>query len=139
MSTDLFLPLRKQVVAHLKGYTPLTALVAAARIYGERPDVAEPAWPFIRLGLAETEGFDASGLSGSEHPFTIHAFAHGTAGKFTDDIQRIVAAIVAAMNVLEVDEYLVGCEWRRTTTLPEQDEGKFHAVVLFDITIAERD
>lgn len=138
MPTDLFLPLRRQVVSHLKGYAPLTALVSASRIYGERPKDAEPEWPFIRLGLAETEGWDASGLSGSSHPFVIHAFAHGTGGKFTDDIQNISREIVAAMNALETDEYLVECEFRSATTLPEQDEGKFHAVVRFDITIAEQ-
>lgn len=139
MPTDLFLPLRRQVVTHLKAFTALTSLVSASRIYGERPDPAEPEWPFIRLGLAETEGFDATTLSGSSHLLTIHAFAKGTGGKYTDDIQRIAAAIVDAMKVLEVDEYLVECEWRRTVILPEQDEGKFHAVVQFAITIAERD
>lgn len=138
MATDLSLVLRRQVVAHLKGNTPLIGLVSASNIYGERPDVAEPDWPFVRMGLPEVEGYEATCLDGSASLYTIHAFSKGTGGKYTDDISRIAAAIVEAMKSFAPTQYLVECEWRRTVILPEQDEGKFHAVVQFAITIAER-
>lgn len=135
MANDFSLELRRQVVTWLKGYAPLTALVSADHIHGEQPK-AEPVWPFIRVGLPESEPYEAQGLDGSSHRFTLHTFSKGP---FTDSILLINKQVLNAMDALELDQYVVEREHRGTNTIRDTDEaGAYHSIIRFDITIAER-
>ena len=133
MPTDRSLDVRRAVVAHLRGYAPLVALVSAGRIYGEQPP-ADPDWPFIRYGYAIVEPYDAQGYDGSAQAITIHVFANGP---YTDNIHRIAGQVTEAMKSWEppADTGTVACEWTGTNILTE-DPGKFHAVINFNVTVA---
>jgi hypothetical protein len=134
MPRDYSLELRKRVVAHLKGYGPLIALVSAARIDGERV-VANIEWPFIRYGLGIAGAWEATGqLDGSTHRVTLHAFSHGP---YTDAIHQISREVVAAMDTLTMTESLIDMQWVGTQILRDTDEADdYHAVIEFDVVVS---
>lgn len=134
MPTDYSLEVRKQVVAHLKGYAPLTDLVSAARIYGEQPP-ADPDWPFIRYGLGIAGPYEATGpLEGSTHRVTLHAFSHGP---YTDAIHAIARQVVAAMYTFQPVQSLLDMQWAGTQILRDTDEANaYHAVIEFDLVVS---
>lgn len=134
MPTDYSLEVRKQVVAHLKGYAPLTDLVSAGRIYGEQPP-ADPDWPFIRYGLGIAGPYEATGpLEGSTHRVTLHAFSHGP---YTDAIHAIARQVVAAMYTFQPVQSLLDMQWAGTQILRDTDEANaYHAVIEFDLVVS---
>ena len=134
MPTDYSLELRKQVVAHLIATPALTALVSAARIYGEQPP-ADPVWPFIRYGLAVSGPYEATGpLDGSTHRVTLHAFSHGP---YTDAVHAIAKQIVAAMGALVLVQSLIDMQWVGTQVFRDTDEADgYHAAVDFDVVVS---
>lgn len=136
VSADLSLEIRRAVVAHLRGSTALTALVPAVRIYGEfNTDQATGAWPFIRMGYAQSEAFEATCWDGTESDFTVHCFAHGP---YTDDVLTIAKRVVAAM-----EDFAPGnvdgawAQYQRTVCLPEENAQDWHVVVTFQIVAVE--
>lgn len=128
---DFSLPVRQAVVAHLKSYAPLTALVSAARIWGEQPK-GDPEWPFIKLGFQISTPWMATRLSGSGHMFSIDAFVRGP---FTDDAYKVAAAIVAGMQTLTIPTLdLRDLQWTGTTPLREGDEANdYHMVIGYSL------
>lgn len=138
MPIDYGLQVRQSIVTHLQGFAPLTALVAAASIYGEYAG-ATPAWPFIRYGLPDDGPFEATGWDGSEHAVAIHAFANGDPGG--NSIRNISKQVVAALATWQGPTGLgiVQGEWDRTIVLrdsPAQEENKYHAVITFNVAVA---
>lgn len=133
-ATDYSLEVRKQIVAHLKGFGPLTALVSASSIDGEQPAAKAP-WPRVQYGLVITGPYEATGpLSGSTHRVTLHAFAHGP---YTTDILRIAKQVVAGMKALTLFESLIDNQWVGTQILRDTDEADaYHAVIEFDLTVS---
>lgn len=138
MPTDLSHDLRRLIVAHLRADAAVTALVPAARIFGEMAytnddDAPQPETPFIRMGWPDAEDFDATGWSGSSHPFTIHVFAGNVA-----DVSTIAKRVQKSVENLEPATFhLVENEWRRTNILPERDTGIIHAAMRWDMTAIE--
>lgn len=134
MSTDHSLRLRREVVAHLKGFAPLTALVAAERVHGERVKPNET-WPFTRYS-ATTLPFEATCWSGSAHLVSIHVFANGP---YTDSVHQIGAQVVEAMKTFDI-EGLVEVEWASNigplNDAPSGELSKYHLVVQFNVTLA---
>jgi hypothetical protein len=136
MPTNNTLAVRKAVVAYLKAYAPLTALIAADHIHGERAK-ATPPWPFILLSPVDAEPFEAQGWDGSEHRISIHAYVHGTSG-FTDEVIKANAAIVEAMSgVSAAGLGTVDLQWVSSGYFRDTDEQNgWHGVNLFDWTVA---
>lgn len=133
MSTDNSLRLRQDIVAYLKTFAPLTALVAAPHIHGERVP-ANPIWPFTRYS-ATTLPFEASCWSGSTHLVTLHAFANGP---YTDSILKIGAQLVEAMKGF-APEGGIEVEWAGNVgplnDSPEGETSKYHLAVQFNVTL----
>lgn len=130
---DLSLEIRQAVVAHLRASAGVTALVPAARIYGERAASAqgEPQWPFIRMGYANSDMFEATGWDGVETQFTVHVFADGP---HTDAVQTIAKRVVTAMeNFAPGNMGGASADWVRTVTVPDDIPEKLHAIVTFRI------
>ncbi|MDF1625667.1 MAG: DUF3168 domain-containing protein [Parvibaculaceae bacterium] len=92
---DYSLPLRKALVTKLQGTAALTALVPAARIYGERAPASDLTWPFIRMGsiILTPERHDC--YEGATHEVTIHAFSKESQA---DQIYRIREQVIAALD-----------------------------------------
>jgi len=134
VSTDNSLRVRREVVAHLKTFAPLTALVAAAHIHGERVP-ADPVWPYLRYA-ATTLPYDASCWSGSTHLVSIHAYSNGP---YTDSILQIGAQIVEAMKQFEPDGE-IEVEWANNigpfNDSPSGETSKYHLVTQFNVTVA---
>ena len=104
MATGLQRLVRRAVLSTLKADAPLTAIVPAARIYGQSTPSA-PVWPFIKLGGPQTLPRRAAGMPFSGVvTFDVHAFAKprlsGTAIAETaeDYAGRIGAAIESVLD-----------------------------------------
>ncbi len=134
MPTDLSLPLRQAIVAHLRGDASVTALVPANRIFGEWA-TGEPAWPFIRMGYPDADAFEATGWSGSEHDFQVHVFAEGPG---TDAILTIARRIQASMeNFAPASMDGAWADFRRQVTIPDVVAGRLHAILTWQIYAVE--
>lgn len=133
MSTDNTLRVRQSIVAYLRSYAPLTALVTSSRIYGEEPP-ANVTWPFIRYS-STTLPYDATCWSGSTHLVSIHVFCNGP---FTDAVLRAAAQVVEAMKAYEPDG-TIEVEWAGNIgplrDSPETEASKYHVVVQFNVTL----
>lgn len=95
------LDLREAIVTILKADAPVVALVTAAKVFGEHPG-ALPERPFVRYGEDDTVPTRVMCWEGATVDFPVHAFS---AQKYTDEIKRINAAIVTALDgqVIELD------------------------------------
>lgn len=135
MPTDLSLEIRRAIVAHLRADATVTALVPAERIYGEWPAVTDPDWPFIRMGYASAEAFEATGWSGSESDFRIHVFANGPGTDAAMTIGKRVQRSMEGFDPLSMD----GCwsEWVRTNYMPDVVAGKIHGALDFSVVGVE--
>lgn len=101
MARDLSLAVRKTILAALEDSAAVTAIVPPDRLHAVAPP-AEPAWPFVRYGLAASVPFRASGLDGARLAITLHGF---TRGPQEDAVAELGAAIAAALDgrVLALD------------------------------------
>ena len=133
MSTDNTLRVRREIVAHLKSYAPLTALISANSIYGEQPP-SNPDWPFIRYS-STTLPYDATCWSGSTHLVDIHVFCNGS---YTDAVLNASAQVVEAMKGF-VPEGTIEVEWANSIgplrDSPPTEAAKYHMVVQFNVTV----
>lgn len=136
MPTDYTLQVRRAVVARLKAYAPLTALIAAASIYGEQAE-SNPKWPFIRYG-STTLPYDAQCWSGSRHLVDVHVFCNGP---YTDAVLAAAAQVLAAMDEWQppTGTGIVELEWAGSIgplrDSPESEAAKYHVVVQFSVTV----
>ena len=105
MATGLQRLVRRATLSTLKADTGLTAIVPAARIYGQSTP-AQPVWPFIKLGPPQTLPRRAACMPFSGTViFDVHAFAkprlNGTGGvaeTAEDYASGIGAAIESALD-----------------------------------------
>ena len=132
MPRDLSLETRQAVVAHLRAYAPLIALVPANRVYGEFAGL-EPEFPFIRMGYAIVSAYEATCWDGSESDFIIHAFATGPG---TDGLSHIAKRIVDGMAIFEPAAYgMPDNQWISTQIMPDDVQGVLHAVIRFRLSM----
>jgi hypothetical protein len=132
MPRDLSLETRQAVVAHLRAYAPLTALVPANRIFGEFVGL-EPEYPFIRIGYPIVEPYEATCWDGSESDFIIHVFAYGPG---TDGASQISKRVVDGMALLEPAIYgMPHNEWLGTQVTGDVVMNVLHAVVRFRLAL----
>lgn len=126
-----WLPVREAWVTALKAHEPLTSLVSASRIFGERVDPKET-WPFIRVGLPITTPYSATGQRGATHRFSTHVFAKGP---FTDSISRMCDGVIQAVNGLTIDTLdIVNQQLVLVQLLPDVEADHYHAVIDFELT-----
>lgn len=71
MATGLQRLVRRALLAKLKTYAPLTALVSANAVN----PAGEPVWPFIVLRSPRSRPLRAANLRGQEGSIDVHAFA----------------------------------------------------------------
>lgn len=130
---DLSLEIRRAIVAHLRADATVTALVPAARIYGEF--AVSDVFPFIRMGYPATAQFEATGWDGSEADFAIHVFADGPG---TDAVLTIAKRVVASMtNFAPASIDGAFADWLRTDVVPDVVPEKLHAIVVFRVVAYE--
>lgn len=65
---------RRAVLARLKSFAGLTALVPAAEIHGQVP-LGVPDWPFVKLGAPRSIPIKGACLDGADVAIPVHAFA----------------------------------------------------------------
>lgn len=65
---------RRAVLARMKAFTGLTAIVPAADIHGQAP-LSEPNWPFVKTGTPSSTPIKGACLDGAEITIPVHAFA----------------------------------------------------------------
>lgn len=101
MARDLSLALRKAILAALEESAAVTAIVPPDRLHAVEPP-ADPAWPFVRYGLAASAPFRASGLDGVRVALSLHGFARGPQ---EDAVAELGAALATALDggVLALD------------------------------------
>lgn len=134
MTSDNSLLVRREVVAHLKGYAPLVALVAAASIYPENAP-SNPKWPFIGYS-SFSQPWGGTEYDGSVHFVDIHVFSNGPG---TDHVHNAAAQVIEAMESLAfmgLGEH----EWIGTVgpmnDAPSGEAYKWHSVVSFRVSVA---
>lgn len=128
MSAAPALEVRQAIVAALKADAVLTALVPAARIYGERSE--RSGWPFIRC--SEFEGAPRYQVVGNVHTFTRSKFAD-TAHQGN---ARVGAALDSAVLTLS-DGRRANIEVTATRVLEDPDEkDAWHGICSILATIA---
>lgn len=88
MAKDSSLYIRRALVSALK-----SAGLAGGRVYGPAPP-ANPTWPFIRVGSAETTPLQAQCLDGNTFDVTIHTFDKGADETGCSELNRAVARIL---------------------------------------------
>lgn len=133
--------LKFAIIQHLCADTALTELVPESRIFG----LSVPAnvqWPFIRYGIPNTTGYEASCWSGSTTQVTIHAFAESNeTGAGEDKVLEIAASITRTMMTLAPKNLaIIELDWTNTVLLKDDPEAdRWHSVVTFNITAVEKD
>ena len=97
-----WLPVRRAMLAALKGDGPLTDLVPAEQIYPQSPPGA-PAWPFVKCGAPAGTPILADCVDGDEIRVSFHSFAkpREEAGEVVetaeDHADRIGRAVLRAL------------------------------------------
>lgn len=130
--TDLTLPVREAIVAHLKSCATGTPPVVAASIYGEQPP-ANPAKPYVKYGFPIVTQYEHSGRrKGSTQRVTLHAFTDGRLG--TDQVATIVDTFIRYMEqpITPGAFQIVENEWIGTQYLRDGED--YHAVIEFRVT-----
>lgn len=140
MAKDHSLILRRGIVAHLKAYAPLVALVPAAQIHGEQPK-AKPVWPFIRYGLPSMTLDRFNCYSGGVHAVTLHSF---TRGPGTDNAYLVRAAIIEGLDdasiTLEGDAGVTLITHSLSNLIRDTDEADvYHDIHQFSVSVLEKD
>lgn len=134
MSTDNSLLVRRETVAHLKLFAPLTALISANSIYPENRPANTP-WPFIGYS-SFSQPWGGTEYSGSVHFSDIHVFSNGPG---TDHVHNSAAQVIEAMKSLAFSG-LAEHEWIGTVgplnDAPTGEVYKWHSVVSYRIAVA---
>ena len=134
MATDNSLLVRREVVKCLKAFTPLTALIAAAKIFPENPPSDAP-WPRVQYS-SFSQPWGGTGYSGSVHFVDAHVFFNGPG---TDNVHNAVAQVIEAIKAMSFPG-LADHEWLGTigplNDAPSGETYKWHSVVQFRISVA---
>lgn len=132
MPDDKSLEIRRAIVAHLRADATVTAIVPAARIFGEfRPVTASSDWPFIRIGYSSALPFEAQCWSGSQNTLTIHVFANGPTTDSVETISKRVIQSVQNMDPASLDGWI--CQWTNKIVVPDEVAEKLHGVLNFRV------
>lgn len=134
-------PLRDGMIKRLENRAPLTAMVPAARIYGEaQPSVTD--WPFVRYGAPILTPEEASGWTGARHRVTFHVFARGPS---MDECAAICAQIVNELDGQDIDLVFPDGVDREATAyelflqasqIIRDGTEDWHGIVEFNVTVA---
>lgn len=129
MKVAPILGLRRAIVSHLRADATVTALVPAARLYGERVP-AEPDWPFMRYGQSDAG-------PGFEIVAPIHVFSKA---EFPDEAAEIGEAIGASLENRTLtlgDGRRAHLRWLSGQIIPDAAEASaWHAIVRIGATVA---
>lgn len=126
--TSVSLELQGAIVARLKAYAPLTALVAQ-RIYDDVPLPATT--PYVSLGPDQIVSDDADCLTGYEVTIQIDAWS---TTKGLPEVRRVAEAVRSALHDYDLpltDNALVSIQHRQTRNLRDPDGVTNHAVIEF--------
>lgn len=136
MAIDSFLPVRRAIIAELKGDTPLSALIGD-RFYPQAPP-ANPTWPFGKYGAPSSIPVRASCVDGSEMRVSLHGFSKGRRSgnrlieSAEDHAARIGAAMAGAVDGrrLTIPGGYALVQWRGSQLMMDGAEADaFHCVV----------
>lgn len=120
---------REALVTRLKASAPVTALLPAAQIYGERSDPKTP-WPFSRMG--EFDGSPGQVVVGN-----VHVFSKSIVTDEVNDIAEVIGTdLDGAVLQLEADGRRIHVELVGARTMQDSTEQSgWHAVVAIRCTI----
>lgn len=124
--TDMSLPIKAAVIHHITSDTVVTDLVAGNRIFSMQPPT-KPALPFIRYGTPIISPYADTCGSGSEVGVTLDVFSSDE-----NEIQRIAAALVESLKVVEAPFRIVSCDWDRTQFF-QLDQDTWQGMVQFTL------
>lgn len=124
--TDMSLPVKAAVINRLVSDVAVTTLVPEVRIFSMQPPT-RPSLPFIRYGTPIVSPYEDTCGSGSEVGVTLDLFSSDE-----NEIQRVAAALVASLEVLQAPFRLVSCDWNRTQFL-QLDQDTWQAMVQFTL------
>lgn len=129
------LELQGAIVARLRSYAPLTALVGQ-RSYDRPPDNAP--MPYVDIGEAYCLRADAECVDAQEVRLTLHAWS-AYAGGFME-VKQIADAVVSALHqqpMTLATNRLISISHRLTRTFRDGDTTTSHAVIEF-VAFTER-
>ena len=99
---DHLLETRKAMIAAMRADAALTALVPAARIYGEEAP-ANAVWPFILCGLPSEAPDRASCWDGTRMGVVVHCFAKGPGMDACSGIANAIKRSLDGLHVVRGD------------------------------------
>lgn len=131
--SDSLLPLLADVMTRLKGFSSLTALVPAARIYSDVPD--NPTFPFIAVGIT-SQPYDTKTELGMLHTIQVNIYSRKTS---PSEIGTIRAQVYLALHRQEssltsssVDSIIMN---GTAATFKEPDGQTWAGVIQFDAIV----
>ena len=133
---DHLLETRKAMIAAMRTDAALTALVPAARIYGEEAP-ANAVWPFILCGLPSEVPDRASCWDGTRMGVVVHCFAKGPgmdiASAISNAVKRALDGVRAVRGGLAVD-----IQHAQTQIVRDSAEASaYHGIVRYDAYAVE--
>lgn len=136
MIADHDLALRKTLIAAMKGFAPISAIVGT-RIYEEPED--KPVWPFIRYGVTQVEPIRLDGWDMQDHSLTIHGFAKGPGQNAVSALKTVIQECLHEQEfTLSSSAGLVLIQKAGHQILRDTSEsGAYHAVVEFQAITGE--
>ncbi len=126
--TSVSLELQGAIVARLKAYAPLAALVGA-RVFDDVPSNA--ALPYVSLGPDQVVSDDADCITGYEVTIQIDAWS---ITKGLPEVKRVSEEVRAALHGFDLPlsaNALVSIEHRQTRNLRDPDGVTNHAAIEF--------
>lgn len=144
MAVDSILPVRRAVLADLKSYAPLIALVPAASVYPQ----SSPAgcdWPFLLYGDPVGAPITGTCLDGNEIASAIHAFAKPrvSGGQVVETAEDYCARIIAAVGkrlgkrkLTLAGGHVARVRWTSSTLTRDGAEADaYHGIVRFRVRV----
>ncbi len=145
-SADHSQPLQDAVIAALLA-DPVIAATVDDRVFNEEPPTDPlPAWPFIRVEMADVLPQESSCWVGGDVAYTVHVFAHGPSRvpcwRLTQRVLRVLDGVTLAMVADDVvggpDPVMIDTAAGLSNVLKDTDEpGAYHGAVEFSATTAE--
>lgn len=126
--TAVSLELQGAIIARLKAYAPLTAIVGQ-RIYDNVP--ANAMTPYVSLGPEQVVSDDADCITGFEVTNQIDAWSEAVG---LPEVKKIAEAVRAALHRYDLplsDNALVSIEHRQTRFLRDPSSATNHAAIDF--------
>jgi hypothetical protein len=141
MAIDSSIPIRRGVLALMKGNTPLVAIAPSDRIYPQTTP-AKPTFPFVRCGAPNLTPIRGACLNGAEATLAVHGFAKDriVAGKRVETAEdyagRLGSAIASSLDggLIDIQGGSARIRWTGSQLIPDADEpGCFHTVQNFKV------